>query len=111
MYGLPSAGGLAYNLLKQRLSKYGYYETNTTPGLWKHTFRPVHFTLIVDDFRIKFTNIKNVMHLIDTLKKFYEVEIDWSGSQYSSITLNWNYTDKFVDISIPNYTQKNTEST
>ena len=67
MYGLPHAGRLANNLLKQRLSKFGYYETLTTPGLWKHTFRPVFFTLIVDDFGIKFVNIKNAMHLIDLL--------------------------------------------
>ena len=80
MYGLPQAGRLANNLLKQRLSKYGYYETNTTPGLWKHTFRPIYFTLIVDDFGIKFTNIKNAMHLIETLKKWYKIEVDWTGS-------------------------------
>jgi hypothetical protein len=34
-YGLPQAGILANNLLCGRLEKEGYYETATTPGLWK----------------------------------------------------------------------------
>ena len=76
MYGLPQAGRLANKLLKQRLSKKGYYETLTTPGLWKHTFCPICFTLIVDDFGVKFTNISNAMHLITSLKEYYDVDID-----------------------------------
>ena len=106
MYGLPQAGRLTNKLLKQRLSKFGYYETITTPGLWKHTFRPVYFTLIVDDFGIKFKDIKNGMHLIETLKTFYDVEIDWKGSRYAGITLEWDYQNKHVDISLPKYTKK-----
>ena len=101
MHGLPQAGRLANNLLKTRLSKHGYYETITTPGLWKHTFRPTYFTLIVDDFGIKFTGIKNSMHLIEALKKYYEIEIDWTGSRYAGITLNWNYDHRHVDTSLP----------
>ena len=54
MYGLPQAGRLANKLLKKQLSKKGYYKTLTTPGLWKHTFRPIFFTLIVDDFGITY---------------------------------------------------------
>jgi len=33
MYGLPQAGRLANNLLKKQLSKDGYYEVYSTPGL------------------------------------------------------------------------------
>ena len=36
MYGLPQAGRIAYDLLKKRLAKHGYFETKA-PGLWKHT--------------------------------------------------------------------------
>ena len=45
------------------------------------------------------------MHLIDLLRHFYKVEINWSGSRYAGITLNWDYANKFVDISVPNYTK------
>ena len=36
IYGLPQAGILANQLLKQRLRPFGYYEVPHTPGLWKH---------------------------------------------------------------------------
>ena len=34
VYGLKQAGKLANDLLTQRLDKHGYYQCNTTPGLW-----------------------------------------------------------------------------
>ena len=49
MYGLPQAGLLAQELLAERLAKKGYQKSKTTPGLWKHKWRPVQFTLVVDD--------------------------------------------------------------
>ena len=64
---------LANKLLKQRLVKHGYYEVIHTPGLWKHTTHPVSFTLVVDDFGIKYTSLDDANHLIDTLKKHYDV--------------------------------------
>ena len=54
MYGLPQAGILANNLLKTRLVKHGYYECPRTPGLWRHTWRPIMFVLVVDDFGVKY---------------------------------------------------------
>ena len=50
MYGLPQAGILANKLLTQRLRDFGYYPCTYTPGLWRHTWRPVTFALVVDDF-------------------------------------------------------------
>jgi hypothetical protein len=50
MYGLPKSGILANKLLKQRLIKAGYYECQFTPGLYKHFWRPIMFSLVVDDF-------------------------------------------------------------
>jgi hypothetical protein len=35
-YGLPQAGILANNLLRSRLLAEGYYEAESTPGLWRH---------------------------------------------------------------------------
>jgi hypothetical protein len=52
MYGLPQAGILAQELLKKRLNKHGYHQSPLTPGLWWHDFRPISFTLCVDDFGI-----------------------------------------------------------
>ena len=50
MYGLPQAGLLANKLLACRLARYGYFQAQHTPGLWKHAWRPIQFCLVVDDF-------------------------------------------------------------
>ena len=52
MYGLPQAGLLANELLEKRLNKYGYYQSKLVPGLWTHEWRPIQFTLVVDDFGV-----------------------------------------------------------
>ena len=55
LYGLPKSGILANKLLRGRLKPHGYYELPHTPGLWKHVTLPVQFTLVVDDFGVKYT--------------------------------------------------------
>ena len=106
MYGLPQAGKLAHDKLKAHLAKYGYSPCRLTPGLWKHESRPISFSLVVDDFGVKYTNKDDVDHLIQALRDCYELHIDWSGSLYIGITLNWNYDNRTVQLSMPNYVQK-----
>lgn len=106
IYGLPQAGILANKLLRQRLRPAGYYEVAHTPGLWKHTTRPVQFTLTVDDFGVKYVGKHNADHLIAALRAHYEVEEDWTGSIYCGISLHWDYVHRHVDISMPGYVDK-----
>ena len=54
MYGLPQAGLVAKYLLEQRLQKQGYTQSKVTPGFWTHAWRPISFTLVVDDFGVKY---------------------------------------------------------
>ena len=54
MYGLPQAGIIAQELLEERLAKYGYHQSKIIPGFWSHKTRPICFTLVVDDFAIKY---------------------------------------------------------
>ena len=68
MYGLPQAGLLANNLLAKRLSKAGYYQCQFTPGLQRHVWRPVTFSLVVDDFGVKYKGDCHANNLINTLK-------------------------------------------
>eukprot|EP00956_Cyclotella_meneghiniana_P001303 scaffold1404_cov37-Cyclotella_meneghiniana.AAC.7 len=46
MYRLPQSGLLANELLEKRLNKNGYYQSKYIPGLWKHEWRPIQFTLV-----------------------------------------------------------------
>ena len=54
MYGLAEAGILANKLLASCLEREGYYQCQFTPSLWRHTWCPITFTLVVDDFGVKF---------------------------------------------------------
>ena len=54
VWELPQTGILANKLIHQCLAPHSYYECKHTPGLWKHTSRPITFTLVVDDFGVKY---------------------------------------------------------
>ena len=107
IYGLPQAGSLANKQLRKYLAPAGYYECAHTPGLWRHVTRPIHFSLVVDDFGVKYVGKEHADHLIQTLRKHYEaVTEDWEGKLYCGITLEWNYTERWLDISMPGYVEK-----
>ena len=63
MYGLPIAGKIANEQLQRRLARAGYFPVQFTPGLWRHVWRPVTFTLVVDDFGIKSVGEQHANHL------------------------------------------------
>ena len=77
MYGLPQAGLLAQELLEERLNKHGYKQSLYTPGLWSHATRNIQFTLVVDDFGVKYVGKENADHLISCIKEHYKISEDW----------------------------------
>ena len=68
MYGLPQAGIIAQQLLEERLEKDGYRQSKITPGLWTHDTRPISFSLVIDDFGVKYVREENAQHLLDTVR-------------------------------------------
>ena len=54
IYRLPNTGRLANEQLQKKLDPAGFYEVAHTPGLWKHKRRPIQFSLMVDDFGVKY---------------------------------------------------------
>ena len=103
MYGLPQAGILAQQLLEQRLNKHGHFQNKAVPGLWTHETRPISFTLVVDDFGIKYVGQEHALHLINILKEHYELSEDWKGTKFIGLTLEWDYPSRKVHISMPGY--------
>ena len=103
MHGFSQVGRLAYEDLKAHLAKYGCNPVKFTPGLWKHQSNNVSFTLVVDDFGVKYTNIESLNHLINALKSKYEITTNITGNLYIGVTLKWNYTDSEVNCSMPGY--------
>ncbi len=106
MYGLPQAGILAQKLLEERLNKHGYSQSKAVPGLWTHSLQPISFTLVIDDFGIKYVGRQHVQHLLYILKEHYEISKDWSGTKFIGLTLDWDYCGCKVHISMPSYIDK-----
>ena len=107
MYGLPQSGLLANELLEKRLGRFGYRQSTLVPGLWKHDWRPVQFTLVVDDFGVKYVGEEHARHLEQAIKASgYRVKLDWTGSKYIGITLDWDYDRRQVHLSMPGYIRK-----
>jgi hypothetical protein len=103
MYGLPQAGILANELLQRNLDKDGYQPTQHTHGLWKHDTRPVSFSLVVDDFGVKYVGREHAEHLMTCIKKSYDISSNWEGSAYCGLTLECDYNNKTMDLSMPGY--------
>ena len=55
--GMPSlkqAGRIANDRLKSHLSKFYFPPVPRTLALWKHDTKPIFFSLVVDDFGVKY---------------------------------------------------------
>ena len=75
-YGLPQSGIMKNKQLRNRPEKEGYYEAHTTPGLWRHKWRPVQFCLIVDDFGVEYVGNQHYDHLATILKQYHNINED-----------------------------------
>eukprot|EP00804_Cyclotella_cryptica_P000999 CCRYP_012348-RA/>CCRYP_012348-RA protein AED:0.11 eAED:0.11 QI:0/0/0/1/1/1/3/0/1327 len=93
MYGLPHAGLIANELLEKQLNKHGYQQSKLVPGLWKHKWRPIWFTLVVNDFRVKYVGKEHALHLKSVLESYYPLSTDWTGNRYIGIHLDWDYNN------------------
>ena len=88
--GMPSlkqAGRIANNRLKAHLANFGFPPVPRTPALWKHNTKPIWFSLVVDDFGVKYIGKENSDHLIQALQKLYTISIDWTGSLFCGLTI------------------------
>jgi hypothetical protein len=103
MYRLKHVGLLANQLLQTRLAPFGYYPARHTPGIWLHKTRPIAFSLIVDDFAVKYVGKQNADHLRNDLLQSYELTTDWEAKVYSDMTLKWDCKNRKCDISMPGY--------
>ena len=64
------------------------------------------FTLVVDDFGVKYMGEKHAFHLKQTLEANYKVTTEWGGTRYIGITLDWDEKRRQVHLSLSGYTDK-----
>jgi hypothetical protein len=106
MYSLLQAGIIAQEFLENRLSKQGYTQSKIIPGFWKHATKPICFTLMVDDFTVKYTMEQGAEHLISTLKADYGITIDRTATEYIRHTIKWDVENWKVHTFMPGYLSK-----
>ena len=106
IYGLKEAGLMDCQSLVKNLATHGYEPMKFTPGLWRHRSRPTTFTLCVDDFGVKYFTKEDANHLIAAVQQEYECTVDWSGSLYCGLNLDWNYDKEYVDVSMEGYVKR-----
>ena len=90
MYGLPQAGYLAQKEVVEHLSKFDYHPAPSDPCLLRHKTNGVAFTLVVDDFLVKYKDRKAATHLLSALQERYPLKFDWSPTQYLGIDISFS---------------------
>ncbi len=79
VYGLPQDGIIAQQLLETGLTAHGYHQSTTTPGLWRHGTCPICFTLVINNFGVKYMNMADAEHLLNAIQKYYKCLSDWDA--------------------------------
>jgi hypothetical protein len=102
-YGLKQAGRIAHDDLVERLADAGYKKAALVEGYFYHETRDINFTLVVDDFLIKYTNKEDLEHLQQAVGKHYKFKVDTDAKQYVGITLKWDYAKRTVRLSMDGY--------
>ena len=74
--------------------------------MYKHAILDTAFTLVVDDFGMKYTSKKNALHLLNCLRQLYTLATDWTDELYIGLTLRWDHVNHTVDLSIPGYVER-----
>ena len=76
------------------------------PGLWTHKWRPIQFTLVVDNFGVIYVGQEHTDHLLQTLNRHCHVSTDWEGRKYCGLILDWDYRGEEVYITMPCYVKE-----
>ena len=101
--GLKQAGIIANDRLTLHIAKHGYTPIPRTLLLWSHAHLPIMFSLVIDNFGVKYTIDASAHHLIAALRSLYTISVDWYGPLFCVLTLVWDYANRSVEVSMPGY--------
>ena len=105
-YGLKQGGKIAHDDIVNHLKKHGYVLAGVTDGLFKQVTCDISFTLLVDNFGIKYTREEDVRHLIKIMRKKYSFKVDFNSKQYIGIHLDWDYDKRELKCSMKVYVEQ-----
>ena len=104
MPGLPQSGLYSQQRLVALLNSHGYVES-PTPMLFRHTTLAISFTLVVDDFAVKYQNPDDLDHLLNCLTTIYDIKTHRTGPSFTYLgyTIEYDRTLRKLTLSMPNY--------
>ena len=76
MPGLKQSGRIANERLTKHLQKHRYAPCPCTPALWRPNTLSIVFTLVVNNFGVKYTGKHNANHLLNALCALYTITVD-----------------------------------
>lgn len=107
IYGLPQSGRLSQDRLIKHLKQHDYYQCPNTPALFRHKSKNFAFTLVVDDFGIKYSDEADLDEFLDVLKLQYEITEDRNDTQkYVGLTIAHDRVNDTITLSMPGYVEK-----
>ena len=105
MYGLKQSGIIANQELVRQMDPFGCHPVHT-PGLRVYDNRKIIFSLVVDDFCVQYYSVEDADHFFNALKDKYLITVDMEVNVYIGIKMDWEYVNRTVTLSMPNYVSK-----
>lgn len=103
IYGHPEAGRLwQQTLVRDCLTPAGFKALPSSPCLFANEDKTVVFSLVVDDFFIKYRTREAAEPLLVALKKLYTITTDEEAEKYLGLTIDWD-KGRSVSLSLPGY--------
>lgn len=106
MYGLPQSAILCQRALVEHLASHGYIQCTNTPCVFKHVNNSAVFTLVVDDFLVKYKQKEDAEHLFAALREKYKLKVNWAGDKYLGMNINFAPDGRSVKLSMDGYVAK-----
>ena len=60
----------------------------------------------MDNFEVKDHISEDAQHLINASKIVFDLKVDFSGGKYCGLTLDWEYSQGYMNISMPKFVEK-----
>ena len=106
LYGLLEAGYITNVKLKRILGLEGYIPSKFTPGLFTRKIREIVFSLVVDDFGVRYKKREDAENLLKTIQGRYPVKAEWDPIFYLGVTLEFDYKERTCKMSMPGYVKQ-----
>jgi hypothetical protein len=76
------------------------------PRLWTHEWHPITFSLIIDNFGVKYIRELHAQHLLQMVQKYNTCSFEKERERYCGLTIKWDYVRKKVHLLMPSYIEK-----